>query len=86
MQRCGISVEQEVPIAVTYKEETFDFGFRADLMVEGKVLVELKAVDRLTPVHEAQLLTYLKLSGLRLGLLLNFNAVPLKNGIRRLVR
>jgi len=86
---CAIEVHRHLGpglLESVYRRCLARFGFRADLMVEGKVLVELKAVDRLTPVHEAQLLTYLKLSGLRLGLLLNFNAVPLKNGIRRLVR
>ena len=81
-----IAAEQEVAIPVTYKGEILDFGFRADLMIEEKMLAEIKVVDRISPVHEAQLLTYLKLSGLRVGLLLNFNAVPLRSGIRRLVR
>src|SRR5688572_22514925 len=84
--RSGLSAEAEVPIPVAYKGETLDCGFRADLVVEGKLLVELKAVERLLPIHEAQLLTYLKLSRVRLGLLINFNAAPLKNGIRRFVR
>jgi len=85
LRAAGITVRQEVSIPVRYKGELFDCGFRADLLVEDVLLVELKAVERLLPIHEAQLLTYLKLSDLRLGLLLNFNAVPLKTGIRRLL-
>lgn len=60
-------------------------GFRADVIVEDAVLLELKAVEKILPVHEAQMLTYLKLSGIRTGLLMNFNAMPLKNGIKRFV-
>jgi GxxExxY protein len=62
-----------------------DCGYRIDLVVEGRLVVELKAVERLLPVHEAQLLTYLKLGGFRTGLLLNFNAPVLKDGIKRMV-
>jgi GxxExxY protein len=62
-----------------------DSGYRIDLVVEGRLVVELKAVERLLPVHEAQLLTYLKLGGFRTGLLLNFNAPVLKDGIKRMV-
>jgi len=82
----GLEVQVEVPIPVRYKDETFECGFRADLIVERSLLVELKSQERLLPIHDAQLLTYLKLANLRVGLLLNFHAAPLKNGIRRLVR
>jgi GxxExxY protein len=81
----GLTVRQEVAIPVVYKAAILDCGFRADLLVEEVMLVELKAVDQLAPIHEAQLLTHLKLSGLRLGLLINLNVRALKDGIRRLV-
>jgi GxxExxY protein len=80
-----ISLERQKAIAVYYKDVVLDCGFRVDLLVEGQVIVELKAVDALTAVHEAQLLTYLKLSDCRLGLLINFNVLLLKDGLKRLV-
>jgi GxxExxY protein len=80
----GFSVTTQKEIPVSYKNLTFDCGFRADLIVENKVLVELKSIDQLLPVHTAQVLTYLKLSNLRTGLLINFNVQLLKNGIKRL--
>jgi GxxExxY protein len=76
------TTQQEIP--VRYKNLSFDCGFRADLIVDNKVLVELKSIDQLLPVHTAQVLTYLKLSNLRTGLLINFNVQLLKNGIKRL--
>ena len=81
----GLSVERQKSLPVTYRGAQIDAGYRLDLLVEGCVVLELKAVDDLSKIHCAQLLTYLKLSGHRLGFLINFNAVPLKNGIRRLV-
>ncbi|MAO56019.1 MAG: GxxExxY protein [Rhodospirillaceae bacterium] len=81
----GIEYARQVPLPVTYKNTKLECGYRMDLMVEGKLVIELKTVDRLLPIHEAQLLTYLKLSGLKTGLLLNFNSSVLKDGIRRLV-
>ncbi len=84
MQR-GLAFKRQKPIPVVYKEVVLDCGFRLDLMVEDIVIVELKAVSQLEPIHEAQLLTYLELSGVRLGLLLNFNVMQLRKGIRRLV-
>jgi GxxExxY protein len=74
--------QQEIP--VRYKNLTFDCGFRADLIVENKVLVELKSIDQFLPVHTAQVLTYLKLTNLRTALLINFNVQLLKSGIKRL--
>ena len=74
--------QQEIP--VRYKNLTFDCGFRADLIVENKVLVELKSIEQVLTVHTAQVLTYLKLSNLRTGLLINFNVPLLKSGIKRL--
>ena len=86
LREAGMSFRQEHPIPVRYRSTSLDCGYRADLMIEDVLLVELKSVERLLPIHDAQLLTYLKLSGLHLGLLINFNAVPLRRGIRRLIR
>ena len=76
---------RQVPLPVVYKTVRLDCGYRMDVVVEDRLVVELKTVDRLLPVHDAQLLTYLKLSGIGTGLLLNFNTAVLKDGIRRLV-
>ena len=81
----GLAVEQQKPLPVKYREVKLDCGYRLDLLVDGKVIVELKAVEKLEPIHEAQLLSYLKLSGCKVGLLINFNVRVLKLGIRRLV-
>jgi GxxExxY protein len=81
----GLEAQSEVSIPVTYKGIQIDCMYRADILVEGAVLLELKAVEKLLPVHEAQLLTYLKLSGLKVGFLFNFNAIHLRDGFRRLV-
>ena len=81
----GIAFEQEKALPVEYKGVRLDCGYRLDFLVAGKVVVELKAVDELHPVHEAQLLTYLKLTGCKVGLLINFNVQVLKNGIKRMV-
>jgi len=81
----GIPTRQQVQLPVVYKGVHLDCGYRIDLLVDNSVVVEIKAVDRLEPIHEAQLLTYLRLSGVWLGLLINFNVPVLKNGIRRLV-
>ncbi|MCC7354220.1 MAG: GxxExxY protein [Anaerolineae bacterium] len=81
----GLPFEQEKPLSVEYKGVQIDCGYRLDFLVAGKVVVELKAVDAIQPVHEAQLLTYLKLTGCRVGLLINFNVPALKDGIRRRV-
>ena len=77
--------QRQVPIPVEYKSEKLESGFRADLIVDEQVLLELKSVEKLAPIHEAQILTYLKLSGIRTGLLLNFNERVLKDGIKRFV-
>jgi len=81
----GIGHDRQVPLPVTYKNAKLECGYRMDVVVEDGLIIELKTVDRLLPIHEAQLLTYLKLSGLKTGLLLNFNSSVLKDGIRRLV-
>jgi GxxExxY protein len=79
-----IHFERQKPLPVKYKSVNLDCGYRLDLVVEDKIILELKTVERLLPVHEAQLLTYLKLSGLTLGLLINFNVPVLRNGIKRI--
>ena len=84
LQLRGLAVERQVPIAVKYKNIQIG-GQRLDLLVEGEIIVELKAVEYLTPVHEAQILSYLKASGLRLGLLINFNMSRLIDGVQRFV-
>jgi GxxExxY protein len=81
----GISFEKQVPLPIVCKGLEIDAAYRLDVRVEGLVVLELKAVDKLEPIHEAQLLTYLRLTDLWLGLLINFNVVVLKNGIKRLV-
>lgn len=81
----GLNFQSEVPFALVYKEVHLDYGYRADFLVEGRVIVEVKAVEALTPIHEAQILTYLRLSGRDTGLLINFNVALLKQGIRRFV-
>ena len=81
----GLSVERQKGLPVIYRDVKLDCGYRIDLLVEDKVIVELKAVERVEPIHTAQLLSYLKLSGCKLGLLINFNVKVLKNGIRRLI-
>jgi GxxExxY protein len=80
----GIPVRRQVPLPVTYEDQTLDAGYRVDLLVAEAVIVEIKAVDALTRVHQAQILTYLKLSKLRLGLLMNFNVDLFKQGVRRI--
>jgi GxxExxY protein len=81
----GFNFRRQVPLSVIYKSTRLDCGYRLDLVIENEVIIELKTVDRLLPIHEAQLLTYMKLSGIRTGLLLNFNTAVLKDGIRRLM-
>ncbi|MEE8621750.1 MAG: GxxExxY protein [Syntrophobacteria bacterium] len=81
----GLAVEQQKALPVQYRDVKLDCGYRLDLLVDGRVIVELKAVEKLEPIHEAQLLSYLKLSGCKVGLLINFNVRVLKLGIRRLV-
>jgi GxxExxY protein len=79
----GLAAEQQVPISIEYHGLKFDEGFRADIVVEGKVLLELKSVEAVNSVHKKQLLTYLKLTGLKLGYLLNFGEALMKDGITR---
>jgi GxxExxY protein len=79
----GLVVARQVPLSISYDGMTIDAGYRVDLLVQDLLIIEIKAVDALTRVHHAQLLTYLKLSGRRLGLLMNFNVALFKDGIRR---
>jgi len=81
----NIVFERQKPLPIEYKQVKLDCGYRLDVVVENLVILELKAVHAIEPIHEAQLLTYLKLSGLKLGLLINFNVAVLKNGIKRIV-
>ncbi|TSA23821.1 GxxExxY protein [bacterium] len=85
LKEIGVDVKQQAAIPFIYKEVKIDAGFRIDLLVNDKVIIELKSVEKLQPVHYAQTLTYLKLSGKKLGLLINFNVKLLKNGIHRIV-
>ncbi len=81
----GLRVQKEVPRPIVYKEVKLDHGYRMDLLVNNKVVIEIKTVEAITDVHEAQLLTYLRLGNYRLGLILNFHTTVLKTGIRRMV-
>jgi len=85
LQRRGLHVVQQVGLPVYYEDIKLELGFRVDLIVGDKVIIEIKSVEALAPVHRKQLLTYLRLMNLRLGLLLNFNVELMKNGIQRVV-
>ena len=85
LEQLGLAVERQKALPLVYKEIRLDQGYRIDLLVEQKVIVELKVVEQITPVHEAHVLSYLKFSGCQVGLLLNFNVKLLKNGIRRFI-
>lgn len=85
LRQSGLVVERQVPLPITYKQVKLELGYRLDMLVEKQVIVEMKTVERLMPIHEAQLLTYLRLTGVKKGLLLNFNSAVLKHGIKRMV-
>ncbi len=85
LSKQGLFVERQKEIPVIWNELKMEIGFRADLIIENKVIVELKSIDAIAPVHPKQLLTYLKLTGLKIGLLINFNEHLIKNGIIRIV-
>jgi len=85
LQKTGLKVKRQVNVPVVYDNIKFDAGFRLDLLVDEKVIVEIKSVNEMNPVFEAQLLTYLRLTNVRLGLLINFNASVIKKGIKRLI-
>lgn len=80
----GLQVERQKAIPVIWKNERMDVGFRSDLIIENKVIVEIKSVETVAPVHKKQVLTYLKITGMKLGLLINFNETLIKNGITRI--
>jgi GxxExxY protein len=85
LQTCGLRVARQVPVPIALRGVKFDEGFRADMIVEGKVLLELKSVESVTKAHKKQVLTYLRLTGLKLGYLLNFGEALMKDGITRIV-
>ena len=85
LDKTGLKVACEVPIPVKYEKVSIDLGFRIDMMVQKAVIIENKTVERLLPIHEAQLLTYLKLTNFKLGFLLNWNVPLMKDGIKRMV-
>jgi GxxExxY protein len=84
LAEAGLLFKRQMELPVVYKSVALDCGYRLDVVVEQKVILEIKAVEGLLPIHKAQLLTYLKLSGLSIGLLMNFNSIVLKDGLRRL--
>lgn len=85
LTKSGMLVEKEKPMPLVFEEVKLDYGYRLDILVEGKLVIEIKSVDTLNDVHLAQVLTYMKLGGHRLGLLMNFNVLKLTQGIRRVV-
>lgn len=85
LSQAGINFERQKELPVRYQGVEIDCGYRIDLLIEGTLIIELKSVDKLERIHEAQLLTYMKLSNIEIGLLINFNSVLLRDGIRRMV-
>ncbi len=85
IRKCGLRVDSQVGLPVIYEGEKIDLGYRIDLIVEDAVIVEIKCVDAINPVHKAQLLSYMRLSGRSVGLLINFNVVHLRDGLTRMV-
>jgi GxxExxY protein len=85
LDKAGLVVMKQKPMPLIYEEKKLDLGYRIDLFVENKVIIEIKSVDTLNPVHFAQLMTYLKLSKCRIGFLINFNVQSLKDGIKRII-
>ena len=83
--RRGFAVQRQLALPIVYEGERLDAGYRLDLVIEGAVIIEVKSIDALAPIHDAQVLTYLKLSGLRVGLLMNFNVALFKQGLKRFV-
>jgi GxxExxY protein len=85
IRKSGLMIRRQQGIPVVYDDVRMDLGFRADIIVEDKVIIEIKSVEAIAPVHQKQLLTYLRITGLKLGLLVNFNEALIKNGIQRIV-
>lgn len=86
LRKRGVPVERQVAVPIVYDGQPLDVGFRIDLLVDRRIILELKSVEKVIPLYNAQLMTYLKLSGLRLGFLVNFNVPLIKDGIKRVVR
>ena len=85
LTKANIHFHLQVPVAVQYKDVRLDCGYRIDVLVDGRLIVELKSIDQLLSIHEAQLLTYMKLASVKVGLLINFNVAVLKKGVKRFV-
>lgn len=85
LKQAGIAFRRQAPLPIVYKDIRLDCGYHMDILVERELIVEIKAIERILPIHEAQMLAYLRLSRVRVGLLMNFNSVVLKDGIRRFV-
>ena len=85
LSQAGISFQMEVPLPVRYKEILLDCGYRIDLLVSRDLIIEVKSVETLLPIHQAQILTYMRLAKIPIGLLINFNVMKLRNGIKRFV-
>ncbi|MFB8790637.1 MAG: GxxExxY protein [Potamolinea sp.] len=85
INRAGLKVEKQKPLPLVYEEVRLECGYRVDLFVENKLIIEIKSLESIHPIHSSQLLTYLKLSNCKLGLILNFNVSQLKDGIKRVV-
>jgi GxxExxY protein len=85
LEKEGLNIKREVPVPVRYGDVLIDTGFRSDMIVEDSVIIENKTVDKILPIHEAQLLTYLKITNIRLGFILNWNVTLMKHGIKRMV-
>ena len=85
LDKNGLYFERQKPVPVVYKEIKLDCGYRPDLIIEKEIIVELKSIDSIAPIHEAQMLTYLRFANKKIGLLINFNVTVLKNGLRRFI-
>lgn len=85
LKKTGLKVEKQKPLPLVYEEVKLEIGYRVDMLVENKVIIEIKSVDALNDIHLAQVLTYLKLSNCKLGILVNFNVTLIKNGVKRVV-
>ena len=83
LMKKGLEIEKQKPVPVVYKDIKLDYGYRIDVLVENSVIIELKAIDAINPVHEAQILTYMRFANIPIGLLINFNITVLKDGLRR---
>ncbi|MEW6202525.1 MAG: GxxExxY protein [bacterium] len=85
LAQAGLKVEQQKPLPIIYRDVKLECGYRLDLVIEDEIIIELKSIEKILPIHNAQLISYLKLSGCKVGLLINFNVEMLKDGIKRVV-